>query len=64
MASTAAAGASADAAGTPPAGVGDPLAELLASLDGADDLDPDARLALLTRIEAEVAEALSGLDGL
>jgi len=37
---------------------------LVDALDGADDLDPDARILLLTRVEAAVADALRGLDGL
>lgn len=38
-------------------GLGDELA-------AAADLDPDARLELLRRIEAGIATALDGLDGL
>ncbi|MGA0830526.1 MAG: hypothetical protein ACO4BW_06975 [Nitriliruptoraceae bacterium] len=40
------------------------LAGLAAALDGADELDADARLELLRRIEAGIAAELDGLDGL
>lgn len=42
----------------------DPLTALAEALEGADELDADARIDLLTRVEATVADALRGLDGL
>lgn len=42
----------------------DPLDELRAELDGADDLSLDERLALLRRAEEGIARTLEGLDGL
>jgi hypothetical protein len=52
--------------GSDPVGdaVDDRLAALATALEDADDLDADARLALLTDVEAAVAAALGGLDGL
>ncbi len=38
--------------------------ELLASLEGADDLPLDERLELLRRAETSIASALERLDGL
>ena len=40
------------------------LDALASALDGAAELDPDARLDLLRRVEAGIATALDGLDGL
>ena len=42
----------------------DAVAALAAALDGADELDADARLELLRRVEAGIAAELDGLDGL
>lgn len=56
------------AAGTGPGtAVGAPtdaLREFSEALESAGDLDPDARLELLRRVEAGISEALDGLDGL
>lgn len=43
---------------------GDALAALSDALDGAGDLEAEARLELLRRIEAGIAAELDGLDGL
>lgn len=42
----------------------DAVAQLAEALDGAGDLEADARLELLRRIEAGIAAELDGLDGL
>ncbi len=42
----------------------DPLDALSVALEGAETLDPDARIALLGEVEAGIAAALRGLDGL
>jgi hypothetical protein len=42
----------------------DAVAELLAALEGADDLPIDERLELLRSAEASIAGVLEGLDGL
>jgi len=43
---------------------GDEIAQLLAALEGADDLPLDERLQLLRDAEASIADVLEGLDGL
>ncbi len=43
---------------------GSKAAQLLAALEGADDLPLDERLELLRRAESSIAGVLEGLDGL
>jgi hypothetical protein len=43
---------------------GDAVDELSTALDGVDELEAEARLELLRRIEAGIAAELDGLDGL
>jgi len=52
------------AAGLPDTHRSDGIAELLAALEGADDLPLDDRLALLRRAEEGISGVLEGLDGL